>query len=124
MTLSFIKIVPHLWGEERWVINTDDYCGKIIILKKGWQSSLHYHRKKDETFYVNKGKVKLEFEIDDRICFIIMEPKDSYRIKPGIKHRFRSLTKQSEVIEFSTHHEDSDTFKITHACKAKCLQDY
>ncbi len=54
-----IKIVTKEWGEERWIVNRD-YCGKLLILKKGFRCSLHYHKNKDETFYVNKGKVLME----------------------------------------------------------------
>jgi len=124
MISKYLKIVPHLWGEEKWIVNTNEYCGKIIILNKGWQSSFHLHLNKDETFYIRKGKVCLEVGIEDRVAIFILESEDSYRIKPGTTHRFRSLTKQSEVIEFSTHHEDSDTSKIVHACKAKRLKGY
>ena len=40
----------------------------------------------------------------------IMLPGDSIRITPGMKHRFTGL-ENSEIIEFSTHHEDSDSYR-------------
>ncbi len=40
----------------------------------------------------------------------IMIPGDSVRIRPGTKHRFTGL-EDSEIIEFSTHHEDSDSYR-------------
>ena len=40
----------------------------------------------------------------------IMKEGDSIRITPGVKHRFTGL-EDSEIIEFSTHHEDSDSYR-------------
>ncbi|MEM3373803.1 MAG: cupin domain-containing protein [Candidatus Woesearchaeota archaeon] len=103
--MTYINIVKKEWGEERWIVNRE-YCGKILILKKGYRCSMHYHKKKDETFYINKGKVLLE--IDNKK--IIMNPGDSQLIRPMQKHRFTGL-EDSEIIEFSTHHEDSDSYR-------------
>jgi len=100
-----IHIVPKEWGEEHWLVN-DIYCGKRLILKKGYRCSLHYHKKKDETFYVAKGKVLLELHGKK----IIMNPGDSQRIKPNDIHRFSGL-ENSEIIEFSTHHDEEDTYR-------------
>ena len=67
---------------------------------------MHYHKIKDETFYVNKGKVLMEINNEKKI----MLPGDSLRILPNTKHRFTGL-EDSEIIEFSTHHEDSDSYR-------------
>jgi quercetin dioxygenase-like cupin family protein len=95
-----------VWGYEIEVVNTVDYCGKILHLNKGYRCSLHCHKIKDETFLVNFGKVKLE--VGDEV--IIMEKGDSRRIMPGVLHRFSGL-EDSEIIEFSTHHRDSDSYR-------------
>src|SRR3989344_620376 len=99
------KKVPKVWGSEEWIVNYD-YCGKKLILKRGFRCSMHYHKKKDETFYINKGKVLMEANNKKRI----MKEGDSIRITPGVKHRFTGL-EDSEIIEFSTHHEDSDSYR-------------
>lgn len=100
-----IKIVPKVWGEERWIVNRD-YCGKLLVLKKGFRCSMHHHKNKDETFYVNKGKVLLELDG----MKIVMNPGDAQLVKPNQPHRFTGL-EDSEIIEFSTHHEDSDSYR-------------
>jgi quercetin dioxygenase-like cupin family protein len=100
-----IKIVPKEWGEERWLVNRD-YCGKLLILKKSYRCSMHHHKNKDETFYINKGKVLLELENMQ----YIMRPGQALLIMPNQKHRFTGL-EDSEIIEFSTHHEDSDSYR-------------
>ena len=100
-----IKIVPKVWGHERWIVNRE-YCGKILILKKGYRCSMHYHKAKDETFYINKGKVLLELDGKKTVLM----PGDAQLIMPNQKHRFTGL-EDSEIIEFSTHHEDSDSYR-------------
>ncbi|MAG07885.1 hypothetical protein CMO89_00260 [Candidatus Woesearchaeota archaeon] len=100
-----IKIVPKAWGEERWIVNRD-YCGKLLILKKGFRCSMHHHKNKDETFYINKGRVLLELEGSK----FIMKPGQALLIEPNQKHRFTGL-EDSEIIEFSTHHDDSDSYR-------------
>ncbi|MBI2139400.1 cupin domain-containing protein [Candidatus Woesearchaeota archaeon] len=101
------KEVPKVWGKETWLVNRD-YCGKILMLNKGFQCSMHYHRKKDETFYILRGKVLMEIGN----AKFIMAPGQSILIPPNAKHRFTGL-EDSEIIEFSTHHEDEDSYRVT-----------
>jgi len=99
-------VVPKVWGEEHWIVN-ENYCGKKLILKKGFRCSMHKHKLKDETFYITKGKVLLELKDTKKILC----SGDSQRIKPEEFHRFTGL-EDSEIIEFSTHHEDNDSYRI------------
>ncbi len=101
-----LYVVPKVWGEEHWLVN-DDYCGKRLILKKGYRCSLHHHKLKDETFYVARGKVLLELNNKK----IEMNPGDLQRIRPNEIHRFSGL-EDSEIIEFSTHHDENDVYRI------------
>lgn len=101
-----MKIVKKIWGYEKWIVNRN-YCGKFLIIKKGYRGSLHYHKKKDETFYILKGKISLELGNRKKI----LKPGDVQRIKPKQKHRFTGI-ENSKIIEFSTHHKDSDTYRL------------
>lgn len=109
-----MKKVNKIWGRELWVCNNDRYCGKILELKKDFQSSLHKHKEKDETFLVLEGKVLMEIPKEERILF----PYDSIRIKPFIIHRFTGL-EDSKIIEFSTHHDYKDTYRVEKSRKVK-----
>jgi len=100
-----MKEVKKVWGKEIWIANYD-YCGKKLVLNKSYRCSMHHHKNKDETFYILKGKVLMEADNEKRI----MLPGDSLRITPGMKHRFTGL-EDSEIMEFSTHHEDSDSYR-------------
>ena len=57
-----VKVVPKVWGEERWLVNNRLYCGKLMILKRGFRCSLHMHKVKDETFFVRTGRMLFEIE--------------------------------------------------------------
>ena len=105
------KKVPKVWGSEEWIANRD-YCGKKLILKKGFRCSMHYHKNKDETFYILKGRVLMETEGKKQI----MLPGDSIHITPMLKHRFTGL-EDSEIMEFSTHHEDEDSYRVEESGK-------
>tara|TARA_Y100000114_G_scaffold157079_1_gene186968 strand:+ start:2859 stop:3188 length:330 start_codon:yes stop_codon:yes gene_type:complete len=72
------------WGHEiRWAI-TENYLGKILFIKRGMRLSKQYHEVKDESIYVLAGVLQLE--VDDET--IILKEGQSYRIKPGVVHRF------------------------------------
>lgn len=100
------KTHKKVWGSEEWIVNTPEYCGKILNLNSGFRCSMHYHQKKDETFYLIEGKILLEYGSKRRI----MVPGESQRIEPGVSHRFTGLD-DSRIVEFSTHHEESDSYR-------------
>lgn len=108
MSSEFIKIVPKVWGRELWIVNTDKYCGKILEINKGYRCSLHYHKNKDETFYILEGKVLMEVDETKEI----MGKGRVQHIAPGVKHRFTGL-EDSRIIEFSTYHEEEDSYRET-----------
>ena len=106
MKRKFLKVVKKVWGKELLVANRD-YCGKILQLKKGFQCSLHLHKVKSETFLVLTGKVR--FELGKKIA--ILKPMDIVDVPVNTLHRFSGL-KDSVIVEFSTHHEDEDSYRV------------
>lgn len=104
--------VSKLWGYEKWLENNDKYCCKLLVVNKGFQCSLHYHKEKDEMFYVSKGQVRLES--DGKVSY--MKEGNFARILPGTKHRFRGV-EDSVIIEVSTHHDESDSHRIEESRK-------
>lgn len=103
------------WGFEEWIVN-DEYCGKILNLREGYKCSDHMHKLKDETFLVILGAVFLHVrfanEDGEYVAYekVVLTPYDYYRIRPGVIHSFTGL-EDSKIIEFSTHHEDSDSYR-------------
>lgn len=100
------KEVKKEWGKEIWIANNNLYCGKKLILEKGKRVSLHKHKEKDETFYIDSGRVFME--VGDKSW--IMEKGEIVRILPETLHRFTGI-KDSVIIEISTHHEDNDSYR-------------
>ena len=106
METQEVKHVEKVWGKEVWMANTNKYCGKKLILEKGKRVSLHKHKNKDETFYIDEGKVLMEVGSEKEI----LEKGDCVRIAPETLHRFSGLT-DAVIIEISTHHEDDDSYR-------------
>ena len=102
--------VEKVWGKEVWMANTNKYCGKLLYLLKGKKCSLHYHKRKDETFYVYAGKVLIEIKQKNHTVSTILKPGDSIRIHKKEKHRFMGI-QNSLIIEISTNHQDSDSYR-------------
>jgi len=113
-----IKEVEKVWGKEKWIWN-EDYCGKKLILNRGYHCSLHCHKKKDEVFYLIRGKILME--VDDKKW--IMKPEDSVHIQPNTWHRFTGLT-NAQIIEFSSHHDEKDSYRKYMSGKAHLFQAY
>ncbi len=106
-----IKVVPKPWGKEIWFACHDQYCGKILHIKKGHQYSLQYHERKTETQYVLKGKIKfLLGPSKDELDEIILNPGDKLDVYPGMVHRAYGI-EDSEIFEVSTSDLD-DVVKI------------
>mgnify|MGYP001973833757 FL=1 len=115
MTSSdLIKYVPKGWGYEKWIVNTEEYCGKILHINKGKKCSWHYHKLKDETFYLQKGQLLVRYSDDDDIenskKTILMEG-DKFHVYRGLRHQMFAL-EDSDLFEFSTQHFDSDSNRI------------
>jgi len=113
-----IKIVPKVWGEERWIVNRG-YCGKLLILKRGFRCSLHKHKRKEEDFYLIRGRILME--VGDKKW--MMRPEDSVYIPPNTWHRFTGLT-NAQIIEFSSHHDDADSYRKELSGKANLFKAY
>jgi mannose-6-phosphate isomerase-like protein (cupin superfamily) len=108
-----LQIVPKLWGHEKWVENNDKYCCKILSVNKGYQCSLHYHEKKDETFVVTQGHIRLELGSEVHHLY----PGSFMRIPPKTPHRFTGI-EDSLITEVSTHHDEADSFRLEKSRKA------
>lgn len=102
------------WGYEHWIENNEKYCMKLLHCEDGiWSSGgkFHYHKIKDETFYIVSGELRMDVEIDGEIRRFTLFEGDTYRIKPNIRHRFCNIGEPCEFIEASTQHSDNDSYR-------------
>ena len=114
MTSSKIKFVPKGWGFEKWIVNNEEYCGKLLYFAIGKKCSWHYHILKDETFYIHSGKISLLYSNDDNIELAnetILKKGDTFHVYRGLRHQMYAL-EDTELFEFSTQHFDSDSIRV------------
>jgi len=90
------------WGFELIWAHTDRYVGKVLAIRAGHRLSLQYHRAKDESIYVVRGRMVLHLADEDgTVRQHEMGPGDHRRVPVGRLHRFEAV-EDVEVIEVST----------------------
>lgn len=115
MTKEMLKEVKKLWGRELWIVNCPEYCGKLLYLDRGAESSYHRHEKKRETFFCLEGTVGLTIEGKGYMLTPFARPKT---VEPGVLHSFTGLT-DAVILEVGTHHDDGDVIRLTESKAAK-----
>lgn len=117
--ITFPEIHEKVWGREIWIANHKKYCSKILEVKRGFHCSVHFHKLKDETFYLLKGSVVLELSKSDTfsdpelIRFGVMSKDHAVRILPMQAHRFTAIDDYSQILEVSTQHFEDDSYRIS-----------
>jgi quercetin dioxygenase-like cupin family protein len=90
------------WGYEIWYAWTDRYVGKILHVRRGGRLSLQYHRQKDETSYVLRGRLRVTHGPDaDRLTVTEVGEGHVWRNRPGEVHTMEAL-EDADVLEVST----------------------
>ena len=111
---SFMKIVEKGWGYEKWIVNKEEYCGKLLFFNQGKRCSWHYHVLKDEVFYVQSGKLLIKYSDNDDIDTaneLVLNQGESFHVHRGLRHQMLAL-EETELFEFSTEHFDSDSYRV------------
>ena len=115
MTTSLpIKLVNKGWGYEKWIVNNEKYCGKLLFFNKGKRCSWHYHKIKDEVFYLQSGLLRVYYSEDNNLQTAqqkLLRPGENFHVYTGLRHQMIAL-EDSELFEFSTQHFDSDSHRI------------
>ncbi len=114
MNADRLHFVSKGWGFEKWIVNNEKYCGKILYFIKGRRCSFHFHKIKDETFYLLSGKLVLRYGVSQDIhesATLTMHPGDRFHVPIGLCHQMQAL-EDSELIEFSTQHFDEDSYRV------------
>lgn len=120
--------ISHHYGLDRFnefgitmitVVNRD-YCKKLIVVLPGQKHPEQFHNKKEETFVVLHGDVKLVLNGEVTDC----RQGDVITVKPGMKHAFS--TENGAVIEeiSSTHYIDDSYYSDPGIMKNKQRKTY
>ena len=89
--------------------------GKLLVFPKALSNfSINYHLKKKESWYVQSGKFKFKwFNLEDgELQEQFLNVGDSVLIERGLPHQLVSLEDNSIIIEVSTEHFDSDSYRL------------
>lgn len=97
------KRVEKPWGYEiHWTPSELPYMGKILHINAGKRLSLQRHDKKQETWYMMKGKAKLIWDNEKKeLIETELEYGQGYTCMIGQRHRLVGIT-DCDVIEVST----------------------
>ena len=109
-----MNFVPKGWGFEKWIVNNEEYCGKLLYFVKGKRCSWHYHELKDEVFYIQSGKILVKCSDQNEIENAkerILSRGDNFHVYRGLRHQMIAL-EDTELFEFSTQHFDEDSYRI------------
>jgi mannose-6-phosphate isomerase len=91
------------WGWELIWAETDRYVGKVLFVRAGESLSLQFHRVKDEAWYVQSGRAKIELgKVGEAVLSeeIVAAPA-YFRFEPGTVHRVTALD-DTAIVEVST----------------------
>ena len=95
------------WGYELVWALTEQYCGKVLFVRAGHSISLQFHRQKDESWLVERGRAKLEIAPAGHgvPASEVVSEGAAFRLPPGTVHRLTAL-EDTVVLEVSTPHLD------------------
>ena len=91
------------WGYELIWALTDQYCGKLLVVRAGQALSMQFHREKDESWYLLEGRAEIEMAGagEKSPAREVVTPGAAFRITPGTVHRVRAL-EDTTILEVST----------------------
>ncbi|HEX3056508.1 MAG TPA: cupin domain-containing protein [Gaiellaceae bacterium] len=91
------------WGWELIWAHADAYVGKVLFVRAGHSLSLQFHREKDESWYVESGRAKLELgETGNAVLKTeVVSAGACFRYRPGTVHRVTAI-EDTTIIEVST----------------------
>jgi len=111
-----VKKIDKGWGYELIFASNEMYCGKILHFNKaGSKSSMHFHKEKDETWYVQSGSFKL-LTINTSTSVVVehtLNIGDIFRVIPLLPHQLEALEDNSSIVEVSTRDSEVDNFRIS-----------
>jgi mannose-6-phosphate isomerase-like protein (cupin superfamily) len=110
------KVVEKDWGREIWMANNleENYCGKILQINQGYNSSMHFHMEKHETFYITKGSLQVNTidTMEGTEVKRVIHEGEVLEMPRGLPHQLIAYDGDVEFIEISTYHKDSDSHRI------------
>ncbi len=101
------------WGsEEIWATN-DKYCGKLMHFNTGAKFSMHFHREKDESWYVLSGQFTVRYidTADASVHEAELNAGDTWHNVPLLPHQLICV-EAGTIIEVSTPDSVEDNYRV------------
>jgi quercetin dioxygenase-like cupin family protein len=101
------------WGSELIWATNEQYCGKMMNFDTGARFSMHFHREKDETWYVLVGKFVVRY-IDTQNAQTYekeLNEGDTWHNPPLLPHQLVCI-EEGTVIEVSTADSVEDNYRV------------
>ena len=90
------------WGWELIWAEAEQYVGKLLFVRAGEALSLQYHEVKDESWFVQEGRARLELgKVGDEPEVLVIGAGEALRYPPGTVHRVTAL-EDTLIVEVST----------------------
>lgn len=106
-------LVPKGWGSEFIWATNDKYCGKFMNFETGRKFSMHFHRDKEETWYVQSGRFIVKW-IDTKTAELHeqeLRAGSVWHNPPCQPHQLICLD-AGTIIEVSTPDSVEDNFRV------------
>ena len=101
------------WGAEAIWVTNDKYCSKFMHFDAGAKFSMHFHKEKEETWYVTSGKFLLKY-IDTSNANIHekeLNVGDVWHNSPLVPHQLICI-EAGTVLEVSTPDSVEDNYRV------------
>ena len=102
------------WGHEFIWASTNQYCCKFLNFdRRAAKTSMHYHKHKDEQWYVQSGRFQVDWiETDTGATkFCNLDVGDTWHNPSGVPHRLICI-EPGTVLEVSTADSVEDNYRI------------
>lgn len=114
MKFEITKAERHFkkWGYEDWLVNNEEFCGKILHFNKGAKFSGHFHGEKQEIQYCYRGKLILRYT-DEQANILEREINvgDIINIPRFQVHQLEAI-EESDIFEVSSEHREEDSYRV------------
>jgi len=107
-------LVPKGWGSEFIWATNDRYCGKFMNFETGGKFSMHFHRDKEETWYIQSGRFIVRWIDTNTAELYEKELRDGmiWHNKPCKPHQLECI-EAGTVIEVSTPDSVEDNYRVS-----------
>lgn len=101
------------WGSELIWATNDKYCGKMLNFNSGSKFSMHFHKEKEETWFVISGKFTVTY-IDTKTAtqhVKHLEAGSVWHNEPLLPHQLHCI-EEGVIVEVSTPDSDEDNYRV------------